>query len=945
MAAKRRERWYSIDGQRRNHRAALESTKGSRQLLSLVLLLVLVLIAIRQVSDPKRVGHAARAIGLLPTSDVSRTDTPNRPSLQIVPVESGDPANSQGAEGVIDPVLANSVEAWTLHSDDSSVALQSAILARLLVSASPEVVTSLGMQWLQDSIPEREGSRSSTDAVNTAPATAATVPDAAGQLPSIPDAELVAAWWAAAMVDLTRWTDTVDSQSADHATMTELLRSFQAFGPTGAFDPSAALDPPVTPSSPLALEKSAMNRFQRAMQMALDRATLTLFVDNTPWRTDERWPLIRTTQRALSLHRGMVDGHVIPAMIPGTSIPQLVTQTEIYRGHGVRVRGTLAQIDPIAAVSLGGLGTVRYQVLWLRPDDSSNQPIVIHLPTEIAAPASLLEKDQAVEVTGLLAKRRAYPSQRGGEVAPVIIAASIETAPEDGQLPPTLTSVQRLVMENWALPSVDAIWSPPLDTSGARIRIEQRIASRTPLLRDLAWEELESSTRSMDPQAISAFADSDLALGLLFGLSKVDEEIQLLTTAGPILTSDGLAQLERFAGTVVRAIRIPIAASTSPGLDWTKVFGCLVESESQGSSAPIRRWILATNIPATWLEVEDMRQPGVFYGLSPIASERDRLAGASDPSPTLPLMLCSTVQWRVLPSSATASQPPSIGPVRPAVPSGWQRLLDLGWDLGWLDTVEGLQGQPMTSREGAAFYSLLAAARAAAESSADPDSHTRSADSEAASSTIEPSMEILPLIQRAEGRKRKKASREPELASAGYRTKASVQVRRVQRVVVDSPEARASLGADHYFQLDGFADIGRARIEINYGEGTSPVVFEREFPITLVANEVPSWLLVDSGDATSSESQAWYPRTRVDVEGWFYRMWRYKTTQVSMETDDSQSQQGPLVVVDSIKLSGPVTPTNASQTPPQWVNAITIGIGALGALWIARIVRKNWKRR
>jgi hypothetical protein len=199
-------------------------------------------------------------------------------------------------------------------------------------------------------------------------------------------------------------------------------------------------------------------------------------------------------------------------------------------------------------------------------------------------------------------------------------------------------------------------------------------------------------------------------------------------------------------------------------------------------------------------------------------------------------------------------------------------------------------------------------------------------------------------IQRAETRKSKRDAPPQDVASSGYRVKGVAEVRRIQRVDVRNPEEQQWLGADHYYQLDGFADIGNSRITIRYDESVEPIIFEKEFPVTLVALKVPDSLLVDAGDAIPGEAQAWYPRTRVSVSGWFYRMWRFKTTQISEATNNKESQQGPLLVVDRFDDPPARQVAGASNTSPQWVAITTLAIGVVGGLWILRQVRQGLQR-
>ena len=79
MPNPKRDRWYSMDGQNRSRYQASENSRGTRKIISLIILLGLVLILIQQTSDPQKVGQVATAIGLLPTpNSEEQTDKENQ---------------------------------------------------------------------------------------------------------------------------------------------------------------------------------------------------------------------------------------------------------------------------------------------------------------------------------------------------------------------------------------------------------------------------------------------------------------------------------------------------------------------------------------------------------------------------------------------------------------------------------------------------------------------------------------------------------------------------------------------------------------------------------------------------------------------------------------------------------------------------------------------------
>ncbi|MFM7932443.1 MAG: hypothetical protein ACKO9Q_32395, partial [Pirellula sp.] len=197
--------------------------------------------------------------------------------------------------------------------------------------------------------------------------------------------------------------------------------------------------------------------------------------------------------------------------------------------------------------------------------------------------------------------------------------------------------------------------------------------------------------------------------------------------------------------------------------------------------------------------------------------------------------------------------------------------------------------------------------------------------------------------------------------TVGERVRARVQVRRIQRVDVRNPQHQAWLGSNHYYQLDGVADIGPSRIEVKYGKDFEPISYEREFPITLVAAGLPSWILADpttlgaqgqsleaNTDLDTSSSIVWSTKIRVDVMGYAYRVWRFRTPQVSAATQDTGYQQAPMMIVDRWELSqGPSLDDEKNQQSKLSMGSIVttiIGLAAIG--WFAfRMMPKPLRKK
>jgi len=950
MSPPRRERWYSIEGQRRNREAAMQSSHGPRRLISLVVLLVLTMIMIHQVSDPRRVARVAGAVGLLPgenrVAPLAQTNAAASGSSEIdslwqpVDRESTHDSTVKPVENLEAGPTPDQLQSLFLYHGDRSVQIQAEVLEILLQSSPSDLLVGFCQSEFGASAPE-----SATPATNE-------------KLTAASDA-VAADWFQTAQSKLARWIELSDSTSWEHQALVDLSRAFEHWRErrnisAGAVSTSGEGTPAMAPPT-----SESMARFESALKLALDRRLLHTFSDNTPWKSNERWPLTRTTQRAIALRDALHAGWMIPEMVPSTSIPQLVSLTDGLRGKGVRISGTIKLVDRAAEVGVPGIQEMPYGVVWIQPDDLSNQPIIVHIPDAIHTPFALLAEDTPVVVTGLLAKRRAYASARGGEVAPVIVAADVRSPTVPGTPTPTLSTLQHSIAKAIANPPTSS-WQPPIDFEGPKRLLAEKLGVRLTTITALVL-----SSHTPDSSKVREYALSENTIAILLGMERFQEEIETLTQRGPValnpteLSDDPPSHhqklLRRIDGMVSSVVPISIENSPFPGLDWKQLYAVTLLSPPNAfddgavvrdASERVATIAIAKEVPSYWLQSNFSGQPCEAIGLV--------LVPDADSSPNNPrTMLCASLRW-CEPESIAGDSHQMAGSSNPggmvdqgdsgsqSLPMGWQMLLKRGWDLSWLDRLESLQGQSMTSKESNAFYSMIAASRARTTdleskgfSYGDLDAQNPTPDGASAIKLEEP-VAIMPLIRRAEGTKKLRGVPSAKSQSVGLRTQATVQVRRVQRIEVDDPQWRPVLGSNHYFQIDGLADIGRNKIEINYGEGTKPVVFQREFPITLVAASVPDWLLVESGDADPSSSQSWYPRMRTDVEGWFYRMWKYKTTQVSIATDDTQFQHGPMVIVDSIALGKPLETSTANpRATTSWTSIVTTLIGFAIIGWIA----------
>ncbi len=182
------------------------------------------------------------------------------------------------------------------------------------------------------------------------------------------------------------------------------------------------------------------------LTLALDQSLLGLIKDAEPWRVTERWVLARTLQRAGELRKFIDEKQSTLATTQRLRIgiavetQLLIKQTRELRGKVVRFRATPATTPEPSKVNAVGFPSDDYDVVWMKPEGTNPQPICVYHrkdstprggwptirnPNEQADPIGksiLADEAPLVEVTGILMKRLAYPSQRGIDIAPVLVA-------------------------------------------------------------------------------------------------------------------------------------------------------------------------------------------------------------------------------------------------------------------------------------------------------------------------------------------------------------------------------------------------------------------------------------------------------------------------------------------------------------------------------------------
>lgn len=110
------------------------------------------------------------------------------------------------------------------------------------------------------------------------------------------------------------------------------------------------------------------------------------------------------------------------------SFVQLFRQSKDYRGHLVRLRGTVRGAFPLRPPK-NDYGIERYHQVWLFPDDNPSMPVVLFcLELPDGFPTGM-ELEERAEVVGFFFKRLAYEATDTLRTAPALLARGIRWQP------------------------------------------------------------------------------------------------------------------------------------------------------------------------------------------------------------------------------------------------------------------------------------------------------------------------------------------------------------------------------------------------------------------------------------------------------------------------------------------------------------------------------------
>ncbi len=691
-------------------------------------------------------------------------------------------------------------------------------------------------------------------------------------------------WYAEAKLKLEKWAEIESQNAASRGVELESTKSESALPP---FVSWLQEQQSWFADSSMKDHSDPQDDFFRGLSIALDEKLL----EQPDWI-----PFVRSWQRIGAIRELLASRIASPHHFPKIEVSQLLTASHVHRGRPICVDGTIYQADTGGSTSEPGFPKINYQAFWLRPDDFSNQPIKVYIPAEYVDARVKLEKDYHITLTGLLFKRITYMSQRGEESAPLLLAANVTPF---GATETDATDNPFLVLNRFAREKLK--WEPPVDTKTPFSNVLPRIQ-----------RALESVDDEMLATGFNGMEATD-AVKPILELERLAPELEILLKTRSDWPVSEVATLSRITGTVTRVQRIPINSQLAAALDRSYVYRCDVEIGTDSID------LLSAAVPSAWLQANEMpleaiRQPCEVDGIIWRRAGKESLGWAR------------AIKWKLaegqLAGDSVACNPNISEPLK--------FLMRNGWDLAWIDRVRELQMdpiKPLSLKEIEPYFALMELAKRTPYLATKPS--TEPASSEGS---------IVDLI---EAFRQKKANVRPAIE----RMSMNMRIVRVSRVHVEDSDQTAILGSDRYFQIDAMADIGNRTYEIKADK--DPIVYHKEYPVTCVAIDVPSWLMgverIAERDSGLNTEHVWYPRMKATASGWFYRFWSYKTHEISQSLGANNKQIGPLIVLDSIRLGITTKDENSSNAIANFANSMAVAIGVLGTIGIWWFVRRSAK--
>ena len=668
----------------------------------------------------------------------------------------------------------------------------------------------------------------------------------------------------------------------------------------------------------------ALQTFTQSLDVALDARLLDNFVDASAWRSGESIAFARTLQRATAVTQKLenldrANQAAWISQLPLVDVPLLTKQSRAVRGRLVRVRGFVRRADAKPIVKLTSLGEQYYHVLWLKPEQGSNVPICVYLVarTQDALNPLAINDDHVVEFATIPIKRLAYASAGGVQIAPVSVGVSYVKSIDNRKTLSNNDANLQLVDEQTSIPLFNdklfkadpflnynirdyAVehqpWKSPSERTAIQRVIDDLIAK--PLAKIIDDSELMNELKS-------AATITEVQAGALAQLTNG------LKRSSKLLSQAGQSKLELVGATFgslgaivesIEAVKLPQRVAS--GLNQQSLYLLkLREFNADTVASPLQA--IVQNVPFQWLNAEILRQPIKLDGLQLNDSQ---------------LWIADQAHWSCPPDTPVAS----IESYQPPIASDMIPLMQQGWDLSWNDQIAAKQKMTLTDQESDAFYSLINLTSSKKSASEGPDK------------SVAPKSMTVSIFD---------CLKDPHKRVL-QNVSGKIRTVRVTRIGLDQPAQQALIGDKQYFEVNALVDIGRQSIRMVSDVKEEPIVFNGEFPITIIIRDLPQELLPTSPDQTlvsdsdgNSNSESWYVSQPMQFEGRFFRLWTFESQQTDSVNRDSARQVAPLVVASSLTY----LPENQSGLSQNIINVTftIIGVLVIVAIATARFLGKS----
>lgn len=177
---------------------------------------------------------------------------------------------------------------------------------------------------------------------------------------------------------------------------------------------------------------------RKALQAALDLEYMSRVSDATIWSKADADAFYRWLEIGSG---GELNQQPSPVYVGFVS---LLDQPAVYRGSRVAMRGTAVRAEFLPAAA-NAFEIKDYWLIWVRPEDGSDRPVMAYttsIPSELKQLSSsgVDEEGPEVLVDGVFLRRHLYQSQKGSELAPVIVGRVQSLATNNPSLADNLNS-------------------------------------------------------------------------------------------------------------------------------------------------------------------------------------------------------------------------------------------------------------------------------------------------------------------------------------------------------------------------------------------------------------------------------------------------------------------------------------------------------------------------